>query len=165
MTFSMITRILRLFVLVSATMSLTNCAMTGDPRHGGIFWSEQKAQGRQHELREDLVWESHQTNVMQSRGTDLQGHVGDIRSDNSRWQRHVNAVEGQNTSLMNSVADKNRELATIRAQQASLEARKAALEADRSLTTPPRESQVAELKIEIAKLKARASALSEGYSR
>jgi hypothetical protein len=41
-------------LLFSALLLFSGCETTGDPHHGGIFWSEEKAQQRldqkQHEL-------------------------------------------------------------------------------------------------------------------
>lgn len=41
-------------VAIFAAGALCSCETTGDPRQGGIFWSERKAQDRLYEKRETL---------------------------------------------------------------------------------------------------------------
>jgi hypothetical protein len=38
----------------SAMLLFSGCATTGDPHHGGIFWSEDKAQQRLDQKRREL---------------------------------------------------------------------------------------------------------------
>ena len=38
----------------SATLLLSGCETTGDPHHGGIFWSEDKAQQRLNRKQREL---------------------------------------------------------------------------------------------------------------
>jgi hypothetical protein len=39
---------------LSAILLLSGCETTGDPHHGGIFWSEDKAQQRLDQKRREL---------------------------------------------------------------------------------------------------------------
>lgn len=39
---------------LSALLLLSGCETTGDPHHGGIFWSEEKAQQRLDSKRHEL---------------------------------------------------------------------------------------------------------------
>jgi hypothetical protein len=46
---------MRLLALAFTTsLILTGCETTGDPHHGGIFWSEDKAQQRLDQKRHEL---------------------------------------------------------------------------------------------------------------
>jgi hypothetical protein len=44
----------RLAIAFSAVVLLSGCETTGDPHHGGIFWSEDKAQQRLDQKRREL---------------------------------------------------------------------------------------------------------------
>jgi hypothetical protein len=41
-------------LVFSALLLLSGCETTGDPHHGGIFWSEDKAQKRLNQKQRDL---------------------------------------------------------------------------------------------------------------
>jgi hypothetical protein len=41
-------------LVFSALLLLSGCETTGDPHHGGIFWSEDKAQKRLDQKRREL---------------------------------------------------------------------------------------------------------------
>lgn len=41
-------------LIFSAILLLSGCETTGDPHHGGIFWSEDKAQQRLNQKRREL---------------------------------------------------------------------------------------------------------------
>ena len=43
-----------LAIALSAVVLLSGCETTGDPHHGGIFWSEDKAQQRLDQKRREL---------------------------------------------------------------------------------------------------------------
>jgi hypothetical protein len=44
----------RLAIAFAVMVGFSGCETTGDPRHGGIFWSEDKAQQRLDQKRREL---------------------------------------------------------------------------------------------------------------
>lgn len=63
-----------LIVLAGATM-LSSCATTGNPREGGIFWSESKAQRRLAERQNSLDAIDRDTDRVDRRNSNLESAV------------------------------------------------------------------------------------------
>jgi len=67
------------FVIAAIALSLTGCETTGNPREGGIFWSENKAQDRLNERQATL--------------DNLQGKTNRTQSQSARTQRQIDAMQ------------------------------------------------------------------------
>jgi hypothetical protein len=63
--------------LLAWSFASISCETTGNPREGGIFWSEKKAQDRLDERQNKL--------------DDLHGQTRKVESDSARTQRKINA--------------------------------------------------------------------------
>ncbi len=67
------------FVIAMIALSVTGCETTGNPREGGIFWSENKAQRRLNERQATL--------------DNLEGKTNRTRSQSARTQRQIDAMQ------------------------------------------------------------------------
>jgi hypothetical protein len=59
----------------AATLACTSCTTTGDPSTGGIFWSEQKAQGRLAERQSTLENIEKQTGKTERKSAETQHRI------------------------------------------------------------------------------------------
>ena len=69
---------LRLVTFASASIAtalVSSCATTGDPSTGGIFWSEQKAQGRLAERQNKLEHIERQTGHAKHKSAETQRKI------------------------------------------------------------------------------------------
>jgi hypothetical protein len=62
-----------------ATVLLSSCETTGDPSTGGIFWSENKAQGRLAERQDKLESIEKQTGKTQRKSAQTQRQIDQLR--------------------------------------------------------------------------------------
>ncbi len=60
-------------------LSLTGCETTGNPREGGIFWSENKAQDRLNERQQKL--------------DNIQGKTNRTQADSAWTQQKINSMQ------------------------------------------------------------------------
>ncbi|MEI6175403.1 MAG: hypothetical protein WCS43_00810 [Verrucomicrobiota bacterium] len=58
-----------------STVLLSSCDVTGDPSRGGIFWSENKAQGRLAERQDKLEHIEKQTGRTQRKSAETQRQI------------------------------------------------------------------------------------------
>lgn len=73
---------LRLATLGFASLStvlLSSCDVTGDPSTGGIFWSENKAQGRLAERQDKLESIEHRTGKTQRKSAETQRKIDELQ--------------------------------------------------------------------------------------
>ena len=70
-------KIFTLATLLGSFVLLTGCETTGDPRSGGIFWSERKAQERLYDKREQLREVEQDTERVQSRSQQTKRRIED----------------------------------------------------------------------------------------
>jgi hypothetical protein len=61
----------------SAMVVFAGCETTGDPHHGGIFWSEEKAQERLDQKRRDLRRIESDTSRIEEENRQTQKESGD----------------------------------------------------------------------------------------
>jgi hypothetical protein len=76
------TTILRSAILASASaaaLACTSCATTGNPREGGIFWSESKAQDRLAERQATLEDTERRTQSTQRKSAETQRQIDALR--------------------------------------------------------------------------------------
>lgn len=76
------TSFIRLATLGFASLStvlLSSCDVTGDPSTGGIFWSENKAQGRLAERQDKLERVESQTGRTQRKSAETQRQIDALR--------------------------------------------------------------------------------------
>ena len=63
----------------AATLACTSCATTGNPREGGIFWSENKAQDRLAERQYKLEETERRTDSTQRKSAETQRQIDALR--------------------------------------------------------------------------------------
>ena len=63
----------------TATLLVTACETTGDPSTGGIFWSEQKAQGRLADRQNKLETIERRTGQTQRRSAETQRKIDSLQ--------------------------------------------------------------------------------------
>lgn len=63
----------------AATLACTSCATTGNPREGGIFWSENKAQDRLAERQYRLEKAEQDTRSTQRKSAETQRQIDALR--------------------------------------------------------------------------------------
>lgn len=76
------TSFIRLATLGFASLStvlLSSCDVTGDPSTGGIFWSENKAQGRLAERQDKLESIEKRTGKTQKKSAETQRQIDALR--------------------------------------------------------------------------------------
>jgi len=74
--------VLLLPLALIASLGLTGCETTGDPRQGGLFgWSENKAQGRIHEREDYLDAVNSDTDYQRRRSNRLENTVDDRQGE------------------------------------------------------------------------------------
>lgn len=72
-------RLTTLGLAAAATLLATSCETTGDPSTGGIFWSEQKAQGRLAERQDHLERVEKKTDRTQRQSRETQRRIDELR--------------------------------------------------------------------------------------
>ncbi|MEI6673951.1 MAG: hypothetical protein WCO57_02115 [Verrucomicrobiota bacterium] len=72
-------RVVTLAIASTATLLVTSCETTGNPREGGIFWSEQKAQGRLAERQNTLEHVERQTQHTEHKSAETQRKIDDLQ--------------------------------------------------------------------------------------
>ncbi len=139
--------------------------MTGDPRQGGIFWSEEKARGRQAQYHNQLAYERNETALVRNRETELRGQVNSVQQQNAALRNQIsdlrsnlNGMKTQNIALKEQISDVQRSLA-------GMENRSAALETDSSMPEATKQSELNKLKVEIAQKRSQVAELSDLISR
>lgn len=80
-------------------LSLGACETTGDPRHGGIFWSDSKALARQDELRRDAAAAQREVDEQTRRGAELRGQQQGLSAEEARLQSEFDRLMTENKSL------------------------------------------------------------------
>ena len=144
------------FAILAATTVLAGCASTGNPREGGIFWSETKARERQQVLRQQsrLSWEEAERE--QDKTAQLKDRRASLRSSIAAQQKRISAMQSELSILRQNAA--NSEVAS---NAAELERQRTNLETSKAENTEQLEAQVRDLQIEIDRLKERNRLLKE----
>ena len=78
--------VVSLSVVFLLSWMVTACSTTGDPRSGGIFWSESKAQTRQAEMLQTLQNKSVAAEKEEARAGSLRSELSSLRAQLSRAQ-------------------------------------------------------------------------------
>lgn len=73
------------FLLLSCVV--VGCSTTGDPRSGGIFWSESKAKARQTEMMQTLQDKTIAAKKEEARAGALRSELASLRAQLSRAQQ------------------------------------------------------------------------------
>lgn len=96
-------------------LSLVACETTGDPRHGGIFWSDSKAQARQDGLRRAAESAQLEVDKQAERGAMLQGHEKDLSAEEARLRSEFDRLMMENEELDSKLRElmKRRQLGEI----------------------------------------------------
>ena len=146
---------LQQFAIVATAAFVTGCASTGDPREGGIFWSENKAEQRQEALRQQshLTWE--QAEHEQAKNAQLRERRASLRTGIAEQRRRIGAMRAELSSLQQAA---NTEVASTAAE---LEARRTKLETAPADNIEQLKAQVSDLQSEVDRLKERNKLLKE----
>ncbi|MEI6654527.1 MAG: hypothetical protein WCP45_07145 [Verrucomicrobiota bacterium] len=72
-------RVVTLAIASTATLLVTGCETTGNPREGGIFWSEKKAQGRLAERQNTLEHVERQTKHTERKSEETQRKIDELQ--------------------------------------------------------------------------------------
>jgi len=144
------------FLAAAATAVLAGCASTGDPREGGIFWSESKAQDRQQALRREDQSTWAQAEQEQAEGAQLRRQRASVRASIAEEHRRIASMESELSDLSHGAA--NQEMAN---DAAELERKRSQLESAGGDNPDQLEAKVRDLENEIARLKERNKLLKE----
>jgi hypothetical protein len=144
------------FAMLAATLLFAGCASDGDPRAGGIFWSESKARERQQTLRQEsrLTWE--QAANEQNNNAELRQRRASLRSSIAEQHSRLTAMHGQLSTLGRNSANSE-----VAGNVAQLERKRANLESSKTENSEQLEGQVRDLQTEIDRLKERNELLKE----
>jgi hypothetical protein len=137
------------FAILAVTVLCAGCESTGDPREGGIFWSETKARDRQ----QALVQESHASWNQANRE---RAENARLRSSIAGQRNKLAAMQSELSNLRRSAA--NSEVAS---DVTELERKRTELEKSTTENTEQLEGQVRDLQTEIDRLKERNNLLQE----
>ena len=140
----------------AVTVMLAGCASTGDPREGGIFWSETKARDRQQVLRRESRFSWAQAEREQDKTAQLKERRASLRSSIAAQHKRISAMQGELSTLRQNAA--NSEVAS---NAAELERQRTNLETSKAENTEQLEAQVRDLQTEIDRLKERNKLLKE----
>lgn len=156
MTIAMKKTYLQNLATLAATMVFAGCASTGNPREGGIFWSETKARERQQVLRQQsrLSWE--QAEREQDRTVQLKDRRASLRSSIAAQRKKISAMQSELSSLRQNAANPD-----VASNAAELERKRTNLETSQAENTEQLEAQVRDLQTEIDRLKERNKLLKE----
>lgn len=80
-------------------LSLGACQTTGDPRQGGIFWSESKARARQDGLLRDAADSQREVDEQTRRGAGLRGQQQGLSIEEARLRSELDRLMTENESL------------------------------------------------------------------
>lgn len=89
------------FLLFSC--AVVGCSTTGDPRSGGIFWSESKAQARQAEMMQTLQDKTVAAKKEEARAGALRSELTSLRAQLSRAQQ--SRTQGPAPSVSDPASD------------------------------------------------------------
>jgi chromosome segregation ATPase len=158
MSLSSITLVPVFFVII---LTFSACDTTGDPREGGIFWSQNKANQRLETKRAEMHHVQQETITEEAEGASLRARRSAVRSSLERQQGELRQLEGEIAALQRQNIDEPQATEALEADVARLEQQRAALSADRSLSVSEMEHQLEELRAEVARLKERKRRLLE----
>jgi septal ring factor EnvC (AmiA/AmiB activator) len=124
----------RLFLVATTAITFSGCEATGDPRAGGIFWSETKARQRIAAKQSEKRQAEHEAASEQAKLARLQDEIRSLHQRIASAPRASNAlqsdlarVERRSTELSTNdsleVSEKERQLAELRAEVNRLEER------------------------------------------
>jgi hypothetical protein len=133
----------QIFAIVAATILFTGCETTGDPREGGIFWSETKARERQ----ETLAQESHSSWEKAHRE---QAITGQLQGQRASLRKRLGMMQNELSALRQSAAN-----AEVASEAAQLERKRTDLQNSPSESTEQLEAQTHDLQTDIDRLKER----------
>jgi len=152
---------MRAMAPVCIALVCSSC-VTGDPRAGGIFWSEGKARQRQAALRQKLECEEHSTAAVKYR-------TDELRSQNASAQRALGNAREKLKSLDSGIASAQKEMSAaaktdtaLNSELARIERARVSLDAANEKTKVQLESEVQQLTTEVEQLRARNKALQSG---
>ncbi|MEI7775486.1 MAG: hypothetical protein WCK17_12010 [Verrucomicrobiota bacterium] len=136
-----------LAVFVAAVFS--GCANDGNPRSGGIFWSQTKAVERQNQLHEEQTSAWHRANVVRQANGGLVVRRGELRGNVTRLRQELASLKSDLNAVRANLTD-----GALAKEAGELDQRRVAL-ASRDLDSDELENQVAALRADVERLKER----------
>src|SRR3954447_17448691 len=132
----------RLFLSAATVITFSGCETTGDPRAGGIFWSETKArqriaakQSERLQAKREAVSEHAKLARLESEIKSLRREIAKVRRARKALQADPIRVEHQRTDLSTNgsleISEKERQLADLLAEVSRLKERNKLLRASR----------------------------------
>jgi chromosome segregation ATPase len=146
---------LHFFVLSVVMVTFCNCEMTGDPREGGIFWSENKANQRLAAKRAEMRQAQQETKSELAESSTLRARRSAVQSSLERQQGELRQMQGEIAALRQENTDEPEATKALEADVTHLEQRRAALSEDQSLSVAEMEHQLVELRDDVVRLKER----------
>jgi hypothetical protein len=146
----------KIIIFLGATLLLAGCQTTGDPREGGIFWSETKARERQQGLRQEqrLTWEDAERE--QNKESHLRNQRASLQSSVAEQRNKLAEMQSEISTLRRSAANSN-----VASDAAELERKRTDLENSTAENTEQLEAQVRDLQADIDRLNERNKLLRE----
>ena len=92
-------------IIILLMVGVMGCETTGDPRQGGLFgWSEDKAVGRQGELKQTLQTEESQMAAGKAETARLEQEQRDKRAELARQDKRLTALDKELSQMKKKVA-------------------------------------------------------------
>lgn len=157
-----------LLAIVVLAVSLAGCETTGDPRAGGIFWSEAKAQdrisARQSEslaAKDEAASERARTSQLEARRSAIQSTVKRQRAELARIEEDIAALRRQLSGAPGATKRLEADLKRLEANLKRVKRQRTELATNDSLSVSEKGRELVNLRAEVNRLKERNRLLRE----
>lgn len=142
-------------------LALAGCETTGNPREGGIFWSETKAQQRLAVRRSELHEAQGEEATARARTSQLEARRETMQATVARQRRALAQLGSEISAMQRSLRGEPGATESLEAELQRLQQQRAALATHDSLSAPEKERELQDLRAEVDRLKERSKLLKE----
>lgn len=157
-----------LVAIVVLAVSLSGCETTGDPRAGGIFWSQAKARDRISARQSESFAAEHEaasararTSHLEARRSAIQSTVERQRAELARLEDDIAALRRQLSREPGATKRLEADLKRLEANLNRVERQRTELATNDSLSVSEKERELANVRAEVNRLKQRNRLLRE----
>jgi chromosome segregation ATPase len=150
-------------LLAGATLIvlLSGCETTGDPRSGGIFWSETKAQDRLAGRTQELASTQRTAQRETAKTSGLRQQEDARKAEIDRYQRGLVAVGEEISVLQSELATAPGDTRRLQNELQAVERQRKELQADSNLSAAEMEQRLRSLRQDVVRLRERSRLLRE----
>ena len=140
---------------------LSGCETTGDPRSGGLFWSEKKAQDRLAGRTQELQSTQRTAQRESVKTSSLQQQEEARRAEIDRYQRGLVAVGEEISALKSELASAPGDTRSLQNELQAAERQRKEMQADSTLSAAEMEQRLRSLRQDVVHLRERSRLLRE----